>query len=75
MSTAKLSYKLYRWIGESGGYQIGRKVLCPANRETTHGLRVLMRCDFGWLYWVNYQDIEEHDTTYREREKEAEGAN
>ena len=75
MSTAKLSYKLYRWIGEDGGWQIGRKVLTPANREATHGLRVLMRCDFGRLYWVDYQDIEAHDTTYREQEKEAEGAN
>lgn len=72
MSEAKLSDKLYRWIGENGGWQIGRKVL---GAGPPYGPEVaLMRCEFGRLYWVYATKLIEHDTSYREQEKEAEGA-
>lgn len=77
MSAAKLSDKLYRWRGDDGGWQVGRKVADTLGCEVVSGISgwsVLMRCDFGRLYWVDYRDIEDHDTTYREQEKEAEGA-
>lgn len=72
MSTeAKLSDKLYKWIGPNGGWQVGRIV--EGASELSDPVEHLMRCDFGRLYWVYAMDLIEHDTTYREKEKEAEG--
>lgn len=69
MSTpAKLSDKLYRWTKPNGGHDIGRIVWHA-------GASKLMRCEFGHLYWVATGDLQEHDTSYRQKEKEAEGAN
>lgn len=80
MSEAELSDRLYRWIGDDGGWQIGREVLGAAQfgakaHEGTRFLAAaivrLMRCEHGRLWWVTGK-IEEHDRTYREQEKEAE---
>ncbi len=73
-SEAKLSEQIYRWTKPDGGHDIGRKVLCHFGREVTVGLSILMRCDFGRLYWVDCREIEDHDADYRKKEKEAEGA-
>ena len=65
---AKLSDKLYRWTKPDGGHAIGRKVYgtyCAASDL------YLVRCDFGHLYWVDADELIEHDTSYRQREKEA----
>ena len=83
MSEAELSEQLYRWRGDDGGWQIGRIVEgcrrpaiaeCADNQQPIWVSEELMRCEHGRLWWVRGR-IEEHDTTYREQEKEAERAN
>lgn len=71
MSEAKLSEQLYRWTGDDGGHQIGRKVSLPLDEPGCGEAFYLMRCEHGRLWWVRGK-LESHDTTYREKEKEAE---
>ncbi len=75
MSTpAKLSDKLYRWTKPDGGQCIGRIVEdAYITRFTTFGTSttLLVRSDFGDLYWVDSRELIEHDAGYRQREKEA----